>query len=252
VGEVARLSGVTVRTLHHYDEIGLLVPSGRTAAGHRGYSDEDLDRLRRILFYRELGFGLDGIATILAEGDATEHLRRQHRLLTERIEQLHGMVAAVERDLEANTMGIKLTQEEKFELFGDFDPVDAATEAERRWGGTAVHERSHQQSQSRIKQYTKADWEKILGEQADLFRGLAEAVAEGAAPDSERAMDLVEEHRLHITRWYYDCSHEMQRKLGEMYVSSEEFTAVYEEQVGPGGAEFVKKAIDANAERAGK
>jgi DNA-binding transcriptional MerR regulator len=120
VGKVAGFAGVTVRTLHHYDEIGLLSPSGRSSAGYRSYSDADLDRLQRILFYRELGFSLDAIATIVDDPgtDAQAHLKRQRELLTGRIEQLNRMVAAVERAMEANTMGNALTPEETFEVFG--------------------------------------------------------------------------------------------------------------------------------------
>src|SRR6266571_6447941 len=87
VGQVARLAAVSVRTLHHYHEIGLLTPSGQTPAGYRQYSADDLERLQRVLFYRELGFALDEIVTILDDPaiDAAAHLRRQRELLTRRI-----------------------------------------------------------------------------------------------------------------------------------------------------------------------
>src|SRR5690606_37281773 len=96
VGQVAGFAGVTVRTLHHYDDIGLLVPSERSPAGHRRYSDADLDRLQQILFYRELGFPLEEVAALLDDPDADPraHLRRQHELLTARIEKLRKMAAA--------------------------------------------------------------------------------------------------------------------------------------------------------------
>ena len=91
VGQVADLAGVTVRTLHHYGQIGLLEPQDRSGAGYRRYSDDDLQRLQHILFYRELGFSLDDIATILSDPGANSgaHLRRQRELLTERISRLH-------------------------------------------------------------------------------------------------------------------------------------------------------------------
>src|ERR687892_805577 len=113
VGELADLSGVTVRTLHHYDEIGLLTPSDRSDAGYRRYADADLDRLQRILFYRELGFGLDQIRDVMSDGnaDAVAHLRRQHAMLLDRIGRLQRMATAVERAMEARTMGINLTPE---------------------------------------------------------------------------------------------------------------------------------------------
>src|SRR5215213_9757907 len=119
VGRVADLSGVTVRTLHHYDEIGLLSPSGRSAAGYRIYEEPDLERLQRILFYRELGFALEEISTIVDDPrtDAVGHLRRQRMLLTERIERLQKMVAAIDYELEARDMDIKLTPEERLEVF---------------------------------------------------------------------------------------------------------------------------------------
>lgn len=246
VGDVARMSGVTVRTLHHYDHIGLLRPSGRTAAGYRSYSDADLDRLRRILGYRALDLSLEEIATILETGSDREHLQRQRRLLLRRIDRLQRVVAALDRELEASTVGIDLTPEEKFELFGDFDPDDHAAEAEQRWGGTDAH----RQSQERMRSFTKQDWQRFLAEQREVGRRLAEAKRAGVAPDSEQAMDLAEEHRRHITRWCYDCTHEIHRGLGDLYVADERFTATYEE-LEPGLAEYVRAAIHANADRAG-
>src|SRR5688500_9261060 len=95
---VARTAGTTVRTLHHYDQIGLLSATGRSDAGYRHYSDADLDRLQRILFYRELGFGLEDIKSVMTDGntDAVGHLRRQHAMLLDRIGRLERMAAAVE------------------------------------------------------------------------------------------------------------------------------------------------------------
>src|SRR5688572_7769781 len=98
VGRVAEFAGVTVRTLHHYDEIGLLSPSDRSRTGYRRYDDLDLQRLQQIMYYRELGFSLEEIATILDDphADARAHLRRQHELLSERITKLQKMVYAIE------------------------------------------------------------------------------------------------------------------------------------------------------------
>src|ERR1041384_5762915 len=111
VGQLAAVAGITVRTLHHYDEIGLLRPSLRSAAGYRRYVEPDLERLQQVLFYRELGFSLEEIATILddPDADAATHLRRQHRLLRERIARLEAMVTAVEFTMEAQKMGMALT-----------------------------------------------------------------------------------------------------------------------------------------------
>lgn len=247
VGQVADLAGVTVRTLHHYDEIKLLTPSGRTASGYRSYGDDDLERLQQILFYRELELSLEDIATILDDphADAPSHLRRQHRLLRERIERLHHAVASVERALEAHHMDIQLTPEERFELFGDWLPDDYAEEAEQRWGDTEAY----QQSQRRAASYTKDDWVQIKAEGDQVEVQLVAALAAGAAPDSEQAMDLAEAHRQQITRWFYDCGYDIHRGLAELYVTDARFTANYDGKA-PGLARFISEAIKANADRA--
>ncbi|MEU6801711.1 MerR family transcriptional regulator [Streptomyces neyagawaensis] len=247
VGQVSGFAGITVRTLHHYDEIGLLVPSERTHAGHRRYSDADLDRLQQILFYRELGFPLDEVAALLddPETDPRAHLRRQHELLTARIEKLRKMAAAVEHAMEAREMGINLTPEERFEVFGDKDPEQYAEEAEQRWGGTDAYA----ESQRRAASYTKDDWKRMQAEVADWGAHYDALMSAGEPPTGEAAMDLAEEHRRHICRWFYECPYDMHRSLGEMYVADERFKAFYD-SMRPGLAEHLREAITANAARA--
>ncbi|MGH8908794.1 MAG: MerR family transcriptional regulator [Egibacteraceae bacterium] len=247
VGQVAGFAGVTVRTLHHYGEIGLLAPSGRSAAGYRRYDEPDLERLQQVLFYRELGFRLEEIATILDEpnADAAAHLRRQHRLLTQRISRLQAMVAAVEHAMEAQKMGIALTPEERFDIFGDFDPEDYAEEAEQRWGGTPAWD----ESQRRAAAYDKQAWLRITAEGADIEQRFVAALSSGVAADSQQAMDLAEEYRQHITRWFYDCGYDIHRGLGDLYVDDARFRARYQ-AIAPGLAQFVRDANHANANRA--
>ncbi|KOV68496.1 transcriptional regulator [Streptomyces sp. MMG1121] len=232
--------------MHHYDEIGLLVPGERTHAGHRRYTDADLDRLQQILFYRELGFPLDEVAALLDDPavDPRTHLRRQHELLTARIEKLQKMAAAVEHAMEARKMGINLTPEERFEVFGDKDPEQYAEEVERRWGGTEAYA----ESQRRAATYTKDDWKRLQAEADDWSARYAALVAAGDPPAGEAAMDLAEEHRQHIGRWFYDCPYEMHQCLGGMYVSDERFKAFYD-AMHPGLAEHLKDAITSNAAR---
>ncbi|MFJ4713241.1 MerR family transcriptional regulator [Streptomyces sp. NPDC088785] len=247
VGQVAGFAGVTVRTLHHYDEIGLLVPGERSAAGHRRYGERDLDRLQRILFYRELGFPLHEVHALLdAPGtDPREHLRRRHDLLVARIEKLRGMADAVARAMEARTMGIELTPEERFEVFGDQDPERHREETERRWGGTG----QYAESQRRTGAYGKEDWRRLRAESDDWNARYAALVAAGASPGGERAMDLAEEHRRHISRWFYACPHATHVCLGDMYVADARFTAFYD-ALGEGVAGHLRAAIHANAARA--
>jgi len=252
VGQVANLAGVTSRTLHHYDEIGLLAPTARTSSGYRSYGVTDLERLRRILFYRELGFGLDEIATILADprADAAEHLRRQHRLRSDRIERLQAMAATIETELEAQQTGISLTPEEQFEVFGT-DKVGGewADEAEQRCGNARCGDNSaYKQSQRRTSKYTKQDWVKLKAEADEGLRAFADALRSGAAADSRAAMDLAEAHREYISRRLYDCDHDTHRGLAQMYVADPRFTKLYED-VAPGLAQYVHDAIMANAAR---
>ncbi|MFF7451239.1 MULTISPECIES: TipAS antibiotic-recognition domain-containing protein [unclassified Streptomyces] len=246
VGQVAGFAGVTVRTLHHYDDIGLLVPGERSHAGHRRYNDADLDRLQQILFYRELGFPLEEVAALLddPETDPRAHLRRQHELLTARIEKLRKMAAAVEQAMEARKMGINLTPEERFEVFGDKDPEQYAEEAEQRWGGTEAYA----ESQRRAARYTKDDWKRMQAEVGAWSERYGALMAAGEPPTSEAAMDMAEEHRQHICGWFYECPYDMHRCLGEMYVSDERFKAFYD-SMRPGLAQHLRAAIDANAAR---
>jgi MerR family transcriptional regulator, thiopeptide resistance regulator len=247
VGRVADLSGVTIRTLHHYDEVGLLSPGGRSAAGYRIYEDRDLERLQRILFYRELGFTLGEISTILDDPrtDTLGHLRRQRGLLNERIERLSAMVDAIDYEMEARTMDIPLTPEERLEVFGEFRPEDYAEEAERRWGGTEAYG----ESQRRVSNYDKEDWQRLKAEEEEIRARLTAALDAGVAPDSEEAMAAAEAHREHISRWFYECGYEIHRGLTEMYVSDERFRSNYDTQT-PGLAAFIRDAARANAGRA--
>ncbi len=244
VGKVAELSGVTIRTLHHYDEVGLLSPGGRSAAGYRIYEDSDLERLQRILFYRELGFTLDEISTIVDDPhtDALGHLRRQRKLLTGRIDRLSAMVDAIDYEMEARTMDIPLTPEERLEIFGEFRPEDYAEEAEQRWGDTD----SYKESQRRVSSYNKEDWQQLKAEEEEIRARLAAAFEAGLAPDSEEAMAAAEAHRQHISRWFYECTYEIHRGLTEMYVSDERFRSNYDTKP-PGLADFIRQAALANA-----
>jgi DNA-binding transcriptional MerR regulator len=246
VGEVAALAGVTVRTLHHYDRIGLLSPSGRSASGYRQYSAADMDRLHQVLVYRALGFGLEEVATLLDDpaADPVEHLRRQHRLLLDRMARDQRMAAAVEKEMEARQMAIDLTPEERFEVFGDQDPAQYGEEVEARWGDSELLA----ESRRRTARYGRADWERINAEGAEVERRLAGALHDGVPADSAAAADLAEEHRQQIRRNFYDCSPEVHVALGRTYVEDARFTAHYE-QVAPGLARYLSTAIEANAAR---
>ncbi len=244
VGGLARLAGVTVRTLHHYDDVGLLVPSRRTATGYRLYDAADADRLTRILYYRDLGFGLDDVAALLdGDTDPADHLRTQHRLLTERRDRVQELVTAIERELEAHMSGIRLTPEEQLEIFGErWDPA-YRTEAEERWGDTDAWA----QSQERTRSWTKADWEQVKERTDAMDELLAEAFVAGVQPGSVRADELAEAHRAELNR-FYDADHAMHRGVVGFTTGDERFRARYE-SLAPGLSDWLRAVVEANADR---
>ncbi|WP_202436833.1 MerR family transcriptional regulator [Streptomyces sp. SID5910] len=136
VGRVAELAGVSVRTLHHYDEVGLVRPSARTAAGYRTYSAADVERLREVLAYRRLGFGLREIADLVDDpaADAVARLHRLRGLLTDQRDRAAALVTALDRELEARAMGIRTTPEEQLRMFGAqlYETIGSAYPATRR------------------------------------------------------------------------------------------------------------------------
>ncbi len=247
VGQVAEQYGVTVRTLHHYDEIGLLVPSERTSAGYRLYSEQDIARLQQVVVYRRPGFALEEIALLLddASADVGEHLRRQRDAVMSRLDEMRELVTAIDRALEKEMSGTKLTKEEQKELFGEGFSDEYAEEAEQRWGETGAWK----QSQGRTSKNTKADWAEVKAEMDATNAAFASAMADGEPATSKRAMDAAEQHRLHIHNRFYDLTHEFHRGLGDMYLADPRFTKNYED-IRPGMAQYVRDAIHANADRA--
>lgn len=247
VGDVAKLARLSVRALHHYDEIGLLVPSGRSESGYRLYTDQDLERLQQVLFYRELGLSLEDIKALLEDPafDRRAALVAQRATLAEKAERLRSMLALVDKTLAAMEGTITMNREDMFEVFGGFDPARHEAEAEQRWGNTD----SFKESQRRTKSYTKDDWTKLKAEGDAITERFARAFEAGQTPSDEHAMEIAEDARLHIDRWFYPCSHERHAGLGEMYVQDPRFAENYERR-RPGLARFIRDAIKANAERA--
>src|SRR5262245_40665872 len=230
VGAVAALTGVSVCTLHHYDHIGLVVPSVRTSAGYRGYTDADIERLHLVLVYRAVGMPLDEIRALLDDpgADVLEHLRRQHQLLLEQADRLRHTIKAVEELMNAHRQGIQLTAEEQIEIFGTtafgvgVPPArggEYAKEAEERWGDTDAWK----QTQQRVSKLGKQDWIAIKAEGDALLEALAQAKRGGVEPGSAEANELAARHRASIER-FYDCGDEMHRCLVEMYLADERFT----------------------------
>ncbi|QFG70081.1 MerR family transcriptional regulator [Ornithinimicrobium pratense] len=245
VGQVAETVGVTVRTLHHYDQIGLVRPSERSRAGYRLYTEADLQRLQHVVVYRRLGFPLEQIGGILAAGaDVTVHLRRQRAAITDRLTELTGLVSAIDKALEAQMNDYQITEVERRELFGDGFDDGYAQEAEERWGGTEAWE----QSQRRAKGYSKEQWEQIKAQGEEVNARFVQLLTSGAPAESEAAMDVAEAARQQICTWFYDCPRELHANIAEMYVTDPRFTRAYED-IHEGLARYVRDAVVANAQR---
>lgn len=242
VGELSRLTGITVRALHHYDEIGLVRPSQRSAAGYRLYDDDDVLRLQQVLVLRELGLALDEIAAALDTADRATLLRRHRAALAGRRGQLDAMLAAVDAALAVMEGTRVMTNDELKTLFDGFDPARYEEEVQQRWGKTAAYA----ESQRRTRSYGKAEWEEIKREAEAIYGKLAAFMSAGTPVGDPAVQAAVAEHRAHITRWFYDCSEEIHRGLGEMYIADPRFTANLDKHA-PGFARYLRDAIAASS-----
>lgn len=253
VSEVARLAGVTVRTLHHYDEIGLLVPSSRTSAGHRRYTGRDVERLFQIRLYKEMGFPLEGIARVMDDPshDQAVVLSTQRDLLVEQRNRLDVVIRTLESALKGIREGDTMSDDQ---MFRGLEALSRAPKAVRdhhaahheetvnRWGKTD----SYKESMRRTKGYSKRDWMEIKAAGDAAEEQMARLLRAGASPTGAEAVKGAEELRRHISRWFYPCSREMHVGLAEMYEADPRFRAHYEERE-PGLAAFVAAAIRTNA-----
>lgn len=247
VGTAASRVGVTVRTLHHWDEIGLVRPSERSPTGYRLYTASDLARLHRVVVHRELGVSLEQTAQLLeapAE-EAADALLRQRDRLRERITRLEEMVDALDRMAEARESGLLLSAEDQVAIFGERWNPHWSEEARRKWGHTA----QWAQYAERSAQRTAEDWRRITADVEALNTELIEAMRAGVEPGSERADTLAEHHRASIGV-YFHCTHSMQVLIGRTYVEDPAFRENHDAQE-PGLARWLREVIDANARRHG-
>lgn len=240
VGEVAELAKISVRALHHYDEIGLLTPGARSESGYRLYTDNDLETLQQALFFRELGFDLGAIRDMLAGPgfDALDALHMQRGLLVRKRERLESIITAVDLAILARQGGVTLDKEDMFEVFGDFDPAEYAQEAEQRWGGGD----EYKESVRKTSRYTKEDWKRIGQESGGIYTDLVALMAENAPADDERVQAVIERHWKSIDENFYRCSMEVYAGLGEMYVADPRFTKNID-KAGDGLAVYMRDGI---------
>lgn len=237
VKETAELTGVTVRTLHYYDKIGLLPPSEVTEAGYRLYDADALARLQQILFFRELEFPLEQIKEIISHPtfEAKNALLHHKTLLIKKRERLERLIELVE-----NT--IKGEKEMEFSAF-DKTEIEKTREAYRnevreRWGDTPAYKESAQKTAA----YKDEEWQEITRENEEIFKAFA-AIRE-QSPDSSQAQDLVLRWKAQITARFYTCTDEILGGLGTMYMQDERFRSSLD-RFGEGTAAFMSRAITA-------
>ncbi|MFC8700366.1 MerR family transcriptional regulator [Streptomyces parvus] len=243
VGQVSARLGVTVRALHHWDEIGLARPSLRTAAGYRLYTAADLERLHRVVVYRELGLGLDRIRTVLDDTttDVLGALRAQRTQVAERIDRLQRLGAGLDRMIEAHERGPLLTDGQQAAIFGPGWDPDGPARARLRYGDTTQWRQYAERSASRSPQ----EWQAVADDMAGLDRALGEAMDAGVLPGSPEANRLVERHR-EVFASYFPLTRQMQVCLGRMYEADPGFAAHYD-GIHPGLAMWFRRIIDAGA-----
>ena len=229
VHEVSQISGVSVRTLHHYDAIGLLQPTAVTEAGYRLYDDTALARLQSILLFRELAFPLKEIKRIMDDPqfDQATALEQQIRLLELQQERLSRLI-----DLARETMKTGVTHMD-FTAFDNSKLEQYAAEVKERWGNTAAYQESAQRP---------------AAEQKDAAAGLMAQFARMGRlrtgdPAGQEAQAAVRELQEFITKHFYTCTPEILAGLGQMYTADDRFRASIDAAGGEGTADFAGKAI---------
>lgn len=234
VSEVSKLAGISVRTLHYYDEIGLLVPK-IMENGYRLYDDECLEVLQQILFFRELGFSLKEIKSILdnPDFDRDDALQKHKHLLQLKRNRLDELIDLVDKSLKGErNMSFKefdMTEIEKYK-------TEYGKEAQERWG----HSDAYKQSRKKTAKYTKDDWQRIMGESAEIFGQFYE-LKDLDVSDS-RVQEQVQNWKEYITKYFYDCTDDILLGLSQMYVADERFTKNID-KYGEGVAEFMSNSI---------
>jgi DNA-binding transcriptional MerR regulator len=242
VKEVAELAGISVRTLHHYDNIGLLKPTHIGVNGYRLYSEEDLARLQQILFFKELDFSLQDIKGILDNPnfDRRKALYTQKQLLVEKKHRLERIIQSVEQTIQSIEGGTVMTKKEMFEPF-DMKKIEEhqkkyEQEVKEKYGGTKAYEESMQKTAS----YKEDDWKRIQEKSENLYKRMIQAMHKG--PEDAEVQQIVGEMRQHITDNFYECTPEMFRGLGDLYVNDPRFTKNID-KYQPGLAAFLRKAM---------
>ncbi len=238
VQTLAKLAGTSVRTLHYYDEIGLLSPSRVQSNGYRVYEEAELLKLQQILFFRELDFALSDIKRILNSPyfDLATALQDHRKLIELKKKRLSKLIHTIDSTIKKINHETNMKDEELYDAFADEDMKEYAQEAKEKWGNTDAYK----QSQAKVSKMTKADMQKLKDDGKKHMEALAAAM--DLPIESETVQALIKKSHDGVN-FFYDCSYEMFRNLGKMYEDDPRYTEYYE-KFRPGLAAFVHKAID--------
>ena len=237
VKALSKLAGISVRTLHHYDKIGLLQPSSRTEKGYRIYERADLLRLQQILFYKELDFSLKEIKAILEDPsfDLIAALEFHKTQIRQRSSRLQELLKTIDKTIaELKNQITMLTDKELYEGFNEKEVKAMRKEVIRRWG-----EKELLEVEERIRKMSKEGWQDVKQKGEEINQLLADLMDH--PPADAKVQEAIALHHRHLCH-YYEVSEERYRGLGKMYVEDERFKAHYD-KYRPGLADFIQKAI---------
>jgi MerR family transcriptional regulator, multidrug-efflux activator len=237
VKEVADMAGVSVRTLHYYDRIGLLVPESVTPAGYRLYTTKNLEKLQQILFFKEIGFTLQEIKAILDNPnfDRKKALKEHKELLLKKRDRIEEMIRTVDNTIQSIEGEMEMENKDMFKGF-DMKAIEEhqkkyADEIKERYGVDAMEE---------LAKNSEDEWTKIMKRADEIYKELAANMDK--SPDDPVVQKAVGEWRQHITDNFYDCTIEIFRGLGDLYVDDERFTKNID-KYKEGLAKFLREAI---------
>ena len=234
IKEFAEFTDVSVRTLHYYDEIGLLTPAFvDSATGYRYYDENSLLRMQEILFYRELDFSLKSIGEILSSPnfDTKKSLEEQKILLTLKKERLERLISSIDDAMKGENV-MSAFDNSEFEKY--------KVETQEKWGETDAYK----QHAEKTKHYSRQKWNDLTDGMDHIMAEFALCVINGKTPNCNEAQNLVKMLQNYITENYYLCTNEILAGLAQMYVADERFKNNIDKHAG-GTAEFILKAVNA-------
>ena len=241
INEVSKLTGVSIRMLHHYDKIGLLSPRKRTDSNYRIYNDDDISRLYQILLFKELEFPLRDIKQILDDKDFDKEqaLKLQRNLIFEKKKRLERILESIDNTIE--NLGEESMNKNNFKAF-NYEDVKKhqekyKEETEKRYGKS----NAYKESQEKTSKYSKNEWDNIMEDASLIYEELAKLMDKD--PADENVQELIEKWRNHITTNFYNCTIEIFRGLALMYVGDERFTKNID-KYGEGLAQFMSDAMN--------